>query len=84
MPIHDIRCRCGFEGEVITLGSLAQPACPACGETNPQRLLGATSSLTGKTAQGLPGPRDTACCGSRPGESASCAGPGSCCGGRGA
>jgi hypothetical protein len=41
--------------------------------------MSATSSLTGRTAAGLPGPGDTGCCGSHPGH-AGCAGPGSCCG----
>ncbi|GFK94457.1 hypothetical protein NNJEOMEG_02302 [Fundidesulfovibrio magnetotacticus] len=83
MPIHDIRCACGFEGEVITLAAQELPACPACGRPDPDRLPSAVSSLTGRAVQGLPGPKDTACCGSRPGEAA-CAGPGSCCSGRGA
>jgi hypothetical protein len=41
--------------------------------------MSATSSLTGKTGQPLPGPGDTGCCGQHPGH-AGCAGPGSCCG----
>jgi hypothetical protein len=44
--------------------------------------MAATSSLTGKAAQSLPGPGDTTCCGSQPG-TGSCAGPGSCCGRQG-
>jgi len=82
MPIHDIRCRCGFEGEVITLGPEAGPVCPVCGNASPERLLSPSSSLSGKAPAGLPGPGDTGCCGSRPGQ-AGCAGPGSCCGGKG-
>lgn len=80
MPIHDVICReCGFSGETITLAAGELPPCPACGKQALSRLMSVTSSLTGKTGQGLPGPRDTGCCGSSPG-AAGCAGAGSCCG----
>jgi len=80
VPIHDIRCNtCGHEAEII-LVSAAEPArCPACGSADVAKVMSATSSLTGHSSQGLPGPKDTGCCGSRPG-TGSCAGPGSCCG----
>jgi hypothetical protein len=41
--------------------------------------LSAHSSFSGASRHALPGPGDTACCGSTPGH-AGCAGPGSCCG----
>jgi hypothetical protein len=41
--------------------------------------MAAHSSLSGTPSGAMPGPGDTACCGSSPGH-AGCAGPGSCCG----
>ncbi|GAB6036114.1 hypothetical protein JCM15519_06730 [Fundidesulfovibrio butyratiphilus] len=80
MPIYDVVCRsCGHTCETITLAAGDLPPCPACGEKALARLMSPTSSLTGKTGQRLPGPKDTGCCGSTPG-AAGCAGPGSCCG----
>lgn len=80
MPIFEIACNaCGFAGEVLELKSQAAIKCPTCGSTETRRLMSATSSLTGKTAQYVPGPGDTGCCGQAPGHSG-CAGPGSCCG----
>jgi putative FmdB family regulatory protein len=79
MPIYDIDCpACGYGGEIIVTKAEDTPACPSCGAPATKRLT-ATSSLTGKTAAGLPGPSDHGCCGSHPGH-AGCAGPGSCCG----
>jgi predicted Fe-Mo cluster-binding NifX family protein len=40
----------------------------------------AHSSYFGNSKHNIPGPKDTACCGSAPGEASGCAGPGSCCG----
>jgi hypothetical protein len=54
--------------------------CPECGSVRMTKLMSATSAITGQSGQRLPGPGDTACCGSRPGEASGCAGPGSCCG----
>lgn len=80
MPIHDIECRdCGHQGETLSLKSGDALRCPACGGRNVVKRMSATSTLTGKSAQPLPGPGDTGCCGSSPGH-ANCAGPGSCCG----
>lgn len=80
MPIFEITCdQCGFTGEVIVMNSQADLRCPQCGDTGARKLMSATSSLTGKTAQSLPGLGDTGCCGQAPGH-AGCAGPGSCCG----
>lgn len=80
MPIYEISCSdCGYSGEVIVLSREHQLRCPSCDGTNTQKMMSATSSMTGKTAQGFPGPGDTACCGQSP-DQANCAGPGSCCG----
>ena len=83
MPIYDIQCAdCGHAGEVLIMDRSSDIACPSCGSLNTSRLMSATSSLTGHSGQGLPGPRDTGCCGSHPGQVEGCAGPGSCCGRR--
>ncbi len=80
MPIFDVQCPdCGHEGEIIHMGNVPLPPCPACGQGNLEKRLSATSAVTGRAAQGLPGPGDTGCCGSTPGH-AGCAGPGTCCG----
>jgi putative FmdB family regulatory protein len=80
MPIFEIACNaCTFQGEVIVLNQAEGVPCPSCGSADTRKLISATSSLTGKTAQRLPGPGDTGCCGSSPAH-AGCAGPGSCCG----
>lgn len=80
MPIFEIQCEdCGYRGEVIVLSSAEPLVCPSCGGTRASKLMSATSSLTGSSRQGLPGPGDHGCCGSRPSQ-AGCAGPGSCCG----
>jgi putative FmdB family regulatory protein len=80
MPIYDIRCRnCGHTGEVLVTASAAALICPVCGASDTDKIMAATSSLTGRTRAPLPGPGDTGCCGSHPGQ-AGCAGPGSCCG----
>ena len=83
MPIFEIRCEaCGYAGEVLVTDRSAPMICPSCGSQKTTKLMSATSSLTGRGAQPLPGPGDTACCGSHPGEASGCAGPGSCCGRR--
>jgi putative FmdB family regulatory protein len=80
MPLYDIECLdCGHQGEVLVTSSGDKVACPSCGGTKTRRLMSAPSSLTGRASEGLPGPGDHSCCGSRPSE-AGCAGPGSCCG----
>jgi len=67
MPIYDIVCpACGYRGEVIRQRAEDAPTCPQCGAAS-EKLLSPTSSLTGKTTAGLPGPADHGCCGSRPG-----------------
>ena len=80
MPIFEIVCStCGFTGEVIVVGRNDALICPKCTSKNTHKLMSATSSLTGKTAQQFPGIGDTGCCGQSPAQAA-CAGPGSCCG----
>lgn len=80
MPIYEIACTdCRYTGETLVLKPDDPLECPACGSRNTRKLMSATSSLTGRTAQHLPGAGDTGCCGQSP-AMASCNGPGSCCG----
>ena len=80
MPIYDYLCKeCGNVNEILITGSEQDPECLGCGSRKLKKLLSATSSLSGASAQSMPGPGDTACCGSAPGHGG-CAGPGSCCG----
>ena len=80
MPIYDVVClSCEAQSELLVLSGNDEMICPACGSDNVRKLMAATSSMTGRTGPSLPGPGDTACCGSTPGH-AGCAGPGSCCG----
>ena len=80
MPLFDYLCLdCGKLVEVLLTRSDDQPECGLCGSRNLKKLLSAHSSLSGSASNGMPGPGDTACCGSTPGH-AGCAGPGSCCG----
>jgi putative FmdB family regulatory protein len=81
MPLFDFLCLdCGALFEVLVNRSDDAPACTHCGSPNLKKMLSAHSSLSGAATGGLPGPGDTACCGSVPGQAAGCAGPGSCCG----
>ncbi len=83
MPIFEVQCAdCHHVGEVLVLDASAPMRCPSCGGIRTTKLMSATSSLTGRTGPSLPGPRDTGCCGSHPGQAEGCAGPGSCCGRR--
>jgi putative FmdB family regulatory protein len=80
MPIFEYLCLdCGERSEILVIRSDEKPQCLVCGARNLKKLLSAPSSLSGTDRQNLPGPGDTACCGSTPSQ-ASCAGPGSCCG----
>ena len=80
MPLFDYLCLdCGKTNEILITGSAEKPQCRSCNSNNLQKLLGAHSSISGPVKNRMPGPGDTACCGSAPGE-AGCAGPGSCCG----
>jgi putative FmdB family regulatory protein len=80
MPLFDYLClECGQSSEVLVTGSNEKVKCQSCGSQKLKKLLSAHSSLSGPNKNRLPGPGDTACCGSTPSE-AGCAGPGSCCG----
>ena len=79
MPLFDYQCSdCGKRSELL-VSTGEKPRCTACGSTNVEKLLSAPSSMSGPKKNRMPGPGDTACCGSSPGH-AGCAGPGSCCG----
>ena len=81
MPIYEYRCeKCGEVSELLIFSTTSEPECPNCGSRDLTKLMSATSSLTGQNPAGMPGPSDTGCCGSRPGQAPGCAGPGSCCG----
>jgi len=83
MPLFDFLCLdCGKVNEMLVTGSSEPPGCPGCGSSHVKRMLSAPSSFSGASRQSLPGPKDTACCGSAPGQGSGCAGPGSCCGQR--
>ncbi len=81
MPIFDFLCEdCGNTTEILVAGAGDSPRCGACGGGNMKKLLSAHSSISGPSKFRMPGPGDTACCGSSPGQAHGCAGPGSCCG----
>ncbi|MCX5879327.1 MAG: zinc ribbon domain-containing protein [Deltaproteobacteria bacterium] len=83
MPLFDFLClECGKVSELLVANSADQPECRTCGSRNVKRLLAAPSSLSGTARKSMPGPGDTACCGSSPDQAAGCSGPGSCCGKR--
>jgi len=80
MPLYDYVCEdCGKSSELLVFTSDDPLQCKDCGGSNLKRILSAHSSMSGPTKNTMPGPGDTACCGSSPGD-AGCAGPGSCCG----
>jgi len=81
MPLFDYQCKdCGKLSEVLISGTNSKPECSYCGSRNLEKLLSAPSTMSGAAKISMPGPGDTACCGSTPGAAAGCAGPGSCCG----
>ncbi len=81
MPIFEYLCLdCGKSGESLIVKLDDQPQCGFCGRGNMKKLLSAHSSMSGPAKNKMPGPGDTACCGSSPDEATGCAGPGSCCG----
>jgi hypothetical protein len=65
--------------EILVFSEKMTVYCERCGSGNLKKLMSAHSSLSGTASSSMPGPGDTACCGSSPGH-AGCAGPGSCCG----
>ncbi|MFO7560192.1 MAG: FmdB family zinc ribbon protein [Desulfobacterales bacterium] len=80
MPLFDYLCLdCGKSSEILVFDSSDPLQCKACGSSSLKKLLSAHSSVSGPAKFSMPGPGDTSCCGSSPGE-AGCAGPGSCCG----
>ncbi len=80
MPLFDYLCRdCGRTSEILLTGPGDRPHCRHCGSEQLDKQLSAPSSMSGTPSRAMPGPGDTACCGSSPGEG-NCAGPGSCCG----
>ncbi|MFH1148503.1 MAG: zinc ribbon domain-containing protein [Pseudomonadota bacterium] len=81
MPIFEYICtQCGNRFELLVYKMTDDPTCPHCNSSDVGRILSATASFSGVSKERLPGARDTGCCGSVPGTSATCAGPGSCCG----
>lgn len=81
MPLFDFLCEnCGKTTEILVSGSQDHLKCGNCGSQNLKKLLSAHSSYFGNSRHRIPGPKDTACCGSAPGQATGCAGPGSCCG----
>jgi len=80
MPLFDFLCGdCGHVAEMLVFSDKKTLFCEKCGGGNLKKLMSAHSSLSGPASTAMPGPGDTACCGSSPGH-AGCAGPGSCCG----
>ena len=78
MPLYDYLClECGAVSEVLIAGNDDKARCNSCGSQKLKKLLSAPSNLSGVPKNAMPGPGDTACCGSNPSE-AGCAGPGSC------
>ncbi len=81
MPIFEYICEdCGKTDELILFDNDEPPRCRFCGSASMTRLLSPHSSISGPVNNKLPGPGDTTCCGSAPGQASGCAGPGSCCG----
>ena len=80
MPLFDFWCAdCGHVAEILAFSEERTVYCERCGSGNLKKLMSAHSSLSGTASSAMPGPGDTACCGSSPGHDG-CAGPGSCCG----
>lgn len=81
MPLFDFVCLdCGKISEILVAGTSEKTVCSHCDSQHLKKLMSAHSSMSGPSRGRMPGPEDTACCGSAPGEAAGCAGPGSCCG----
>lgn len=80
MPIFEYKClKCNTNMDIIVSSNSSELKCINCGSTELKKLISAHSSLSGSNNNSMPGPNDTACCGSSP-QNAGCAGPGSCCG----
>ena len=84
MPLFEFKCNdCGQLSELLILGHDDNPECSACGSTRLAKQMSAHSSMSGTSGNVMPGLKDTACCGSVPGQASGCEGPGSCCGKKG-
>jgi len=80
MPIFEYVCSdCGEISEILLTSTTDLANCTSCGSRKRKKLFSAHAAVSGSSASHMPGPGDTACCGSSPGQ-ANCAGPGSCCG----
>ena len=80
MPLFEYLCMdCGKLSEILIAAPEDKPQCQVCGSGTLKKMISAHSSLSGPSTTRVPGPGDTACCGSTP-THAGCAGPGSCCG----
>jgi putative FmdB family regulatory protein len=80
MPIYEYLCsECGEISELLLTSTTQRATCAACGSRKLKKLLSAHAFVSPSSTSHMPGPGDTACCGSSPAQ-ASCAGPGSCCG----
>ncbi|HHE75129.1 MAG: zinc ribbon domain-containing protein [Deltaproteobacteria bacterium] len=80
MPIFEYVCSdCGQTSEILLTSTTDRVKCTSCGSRKLKKLFSAHAAVSGSSASHMPGPGDTACCGSSPGQ-ANCAGPGSCCG----
>ena len=80
MPIFEYKCLdCEKNMDLIVSSLKTDVKCVYCGSLNLKKLVSAHSSMSGIKKNSMPGPNDTACCGSSP-QNADCAGPGSCCG----
>jgi len=81
LPIFEYLCNdCGKSSEMLIFQEDKAQKCTSCGSSNITKLLSTPSSMSGQMKNTMPGPKDTTCCGSSPGDAAGCAGPGSCCG----
>ncbi len=81
MPLFEFKCSdCNKSCELLIMGSSDQPKCPYCGSLGMAKIISAHSAASGPSKSTMPGPGDTACCGSSPGMAEGCKGLGSCCG----
>jgi len=80
MPLYEFLCAdCGCLSEILVGSQSEKVRCKSCGSGKVKKMLSAPAAFSGESRDRMPGPGDTACCGSNPGH-AGCAGPGSCCG----
>ena len=78
MPLYEYQCKaCGKISEILMIRAEDIPKCQFCSSTHMDKQMSAHSTAN-TFGHSLPGPGDTTCCGSAPGQAAGCAGPGSC------